>query len=306
MTTTRPRRSLLWMSLVCALCAPGIPAAAPAEHTKAADKPGAAAPDLAEYQKFLDDYLTVISAKGEPIDTRFDYERLYDVRGRYERLARIKRGLMSVPPSRMSDAARKAWAINLYNFTVIESGTNNLLVPDRGRLRHKTLREIRLRGGNFFEAPVIDVEGVTYSLDEFERHFLLADFDRDSGGGPPAALDPRVHFAVVCGALGCPPLLPRAYRGDSLEIQLEFATRNALGLERHLRIGGKARRLEASEIFHWYAADFGGLAKAFEFLKAHATPAMRKAIQAGGYTGITGIIPWDWNLNQTVHKKTTG
>lgn len=303
MTTTWPPRSLLLVSLLCALCAPGLSTAAPAGNAKAAARPGAAAPDFAEYQKFLDDYLTVISAKGEPVDTRFDYEKLYDARGRYERLARIKRGLMSVPPSQMNDAARKAWAVNVYNFTVIESGANHLLVPDRGRLRYKTLREIRLPEGPFFEAAVINVEGQKYSLDDFERHFLLAGFDRGTGGVPPAALDPRVHFAIVCGALGCPPLLPRAYRPDSLEIQLEFATRNALGLERHLRIRDKTRRLEASEIFQWYAADFGGLAKAFEFLVRYAPPAMQQAIQAGGYASVSGIIPWDWNLNQTVHKK---
>lgn len=277
------------------------PVGASASPADSASAP--AALDLSGYQQLLNDLLTVTSAPGAPLDTRFDYEKFYDIRGRWERLSRIKRQLLSVPPSGMDDRTRLAWAINTYNFLVLENATNHLLVPQRGRLRFLGPRDIPLPGGSFFTAPVIEVEGRKYSLDQLERHFLFADYDRAQGGEPPRALDPRVHFAVVCGALGCPPLLPRAYRPDSLEKQLEFATRNALALPRHLTLSEETGRLDASAIFQWYAADFGGMQKAFEFARKYAPSATRAAIEKRKITAISGMTRWDWNLNQTVHKK---
>jgi hypothetical protein len=291
----------------CALLAlaPATPRAAPA------DSASTAAPDFSGYQQLLNDFVTVISARREPVDTRFDYERLYDVKGRYERLSRIRKQLFGVPPSRMDDRTRLAWAINAYNFLVIESATGNLLISARlqrpgNRQRYLSVRDIRLPEAPhaFFQSPVVELEGERYSLDAFERRFLLAGFDRAAGGAPPAGLDPRVHFAVVCGALGCPPLLPRAYRPDSLELQLDFATRNALALPRHLRIDESMGRIQVSSIFGWYAADFGGPGKAFEFVMAHAPPGIAKAVARARITSLSVVLPWDWELNQTVRKRT--
>jgi hypothetical protein len=176
-------------------------------------------------------------------------------------------------------------------------------VPDRGRLRYLTPRDIKTPMGPFFQAPLVEIEGQKYSLDQFELHFLFADFERAKGGPPPASLDPRVHFALVCGAIGCPPLQPRAYRGDSLKIQLENATRNALALPRHLTFMEASGRVQASAIFQWYPEDFGGLEKAFDFVMKHAPAKTRAAIEKRKITAISGMTAWDWNLNQTVHKK---
>jgi hypothetical protein len=278
-------------------------AAAGPSANASADSSALKAPDTSGYQQLLNELLTVISAKGAPLDTRFDYEKLHDMRGRFERCKRIRRQLLQAPPSAMDERTRIAWGINLYNYLVLETATEYLLVPERGRLRYQGPRDIKTARGPFFQAPLVEIEGKEYSLDTFERHFLFADFDRAQGGPPPASLDPRLHFAVVCGALGCPPLLPRAYRADSLETQLTFATRNALALPRHLEFLEKSGRVQASSIFQWYAADFGGMEKAFVFLMKHAPAKTRAAIEQRGITAISGMTPWDWNLNQTERKK---
>lgn len=291
------------LAIACSLMASCVAGAAPGDTTRAARPAAGVAPDFSEYQKLLNDLLTVTSARGEPLDARFDYEKFYDVKGRYERVSRIKKQLMAVPPSRMDERARLAWAINVYNFTVLENGTTYLLIPSRGRQRYLSLRDIKVSKAPFFQAPTIEAEGRKYSLDEFERHFLLADFDRARGGVPPAQLDPRVHFALVCGALGCPPLLPRAFRPESLEIQLDFATRNALALPRHLRVNEATGALETSAIFDWYAADFGGPGGAVGFIGKYAPPKVRKSMDSTKSTPRRGAIPWDWNLNQSERKR---
>ncbi|HEY2954063.1 MAG TPA: DUF547 domain-containing protein [Candidatus Eisenbacteria bacterium] len=296
-----PSRGSIARRLVLAAALALAPAAALAASADSTASP--AAVDLSGYQQLLNDLLTVVSSPGAAVDTRFDYEKLYDIRGRFERLFRIHRQLLAVPPSRMDDRTRLAWAINTYNFLVIQYATNYLLVPQRGRLRYLSPRDIGLPGGSFFTAPVVEVEGRKYSLDQFEREFLFAGYDRAKGGDPPPALDPRVHFAIVCGAVGCPPLLPRAYKPDSLERQLEFATRNALALPRHLTLSEQTGRLDASAIFQWYTADFGGMERAFEFVRKYAPARTRAAIEKRKLNAITGMTPWDWNLNQFPHKK---
>jgi hypothetical protein len=298
----RSGRVAAWLGVALAAALALAPAPAPASG-KSAPRTPAPTPDFSGYQQLLDELLTVISEPGEPLDTRFDFEKFYDTRGRFERCKRIRRQLLAVPPSAMEDRHRLAWAINMYNYLVIETATEYLLVPERGRLRYMGPRDIKTPMGPFFSAPLVEIEGQKYSLDSFERHFLFADFDRAKGGPPPAALDPRVHFALNCGAIGCPPLHPRAYRGDSLKIQLEAATRNALALPRHLQFLDESGRVQASAIFQWYSADFGGMEKAFDFLMKYAPPKTRTAIQQRKLTSISGMTAWDWNLNQTVHKK---
>ena len=58
------------------------------------------------------------------------------------------------------------------------------------------------------------VAGRTWSLDQIEHDVIRARFG-----------DPRVHFALVCAALGCPPLRAEAYRGETLDPQLDDQAR---------------------------------------------------------------------------------
>jgi hypothetical protein len=65
-------------------------------------------------------------------------------------------------------------------------------------------------------------------------------------------LEPRIHFALNCGAVSCPPI--RTYRAENLDSQLELATRSYL----------QSVRLEHGvvvlpRLLQWYAKDFGNL-----------------------------------------------
>lgn len=263
---------------------------------RAAGAAGTDGPDVSGVQALLDDYLTNLARPGAPVDTRFDYERLYDAPDRRERLAAIRAALFAVPPSAMDPRTRLAWAINAYNYLVIETATTNLLIPGKGRTRYTDPREIRVRGVAFFKAKVVELEGRDYSLDEFEVEFTRLGWPTSGRGPMPPGFDPRVHFALVCGARGCPPLLPRVYRADSLDAQLDLATRNALALPRHLRFSNG--RLEVSEIFRWYMTDFGGRLGVLDFVRRHAPQETRRALEAEAPKALAGYLAWDWGLNQ--------
>jgi len=134
-------------------------------------------------------------------------------------------------------------------------------------------------------------------LDDFEKTFVFP----GRGQAKPAAwaLDPRAHFALVCGARGCPPLQPRAFLPESLDVQLDRASRDALASPRHLNWDARTHALEASEVFEWYAADFGGADGALAFIRRYAPASVASRIQHGEAKRIERFIPWDWTLNQT-------
>lgn len=262
------------------------------------------------YQKLLDDFLTVSSKKGEPIETSFDYIKLARDTSRTRRFKQARAQLMAVPPSQMTPAARKAWAINTYNYLVLETATLHLYRRAGSETnQYERVREIPIErfqgpaeitgGVGFFKRRFIDVEGHKYSLDQFERHFLFGDRPKVSSA-PADSVDPRIHFAVVNGTVGSPSLRTRLYRGDSLDAELDEAVRQALANPRHLRWDEAKGTLEASQLFEWFASDFGGASGVLAYLERNAPAKVRAAIASGKATRIERLIPWDWKFNQTL------
>lgn len=280
-------------------------AAGPGSAVRADDAP--ARPQFDLYQNLLSRYVFTISKPGAPLDTRFDYEKLYVderliTKAPSDRFQAIRDQLLEVPPSSMSGKDRLAWAINTYNYLVIENATKNLLVPMRGFLRYKSVDEMYFTDGGFFDHHVIDVEGRPYSLKAFERRFLYDDTTDTARPAHPLA-DPRVRFALVPPKIGAPPLAWRAYRGDSLDRQLERAVRTTLALPRHSRVAEGGRYIEAGALFNTYADDFGGSEAAFAFLAKQGPPAVRAAIAKQKLTSVGRFIPYDAALNQIERRK---
>ena len=103
--------------------------------------------------------------------------------------------------------------------------------------------------------------------------------------------DPRVHFALNCGARSCPSV--RTYDARRLEAQLDEVTRAFVNREAALQ----GNVLVLPEIFKWFRADFdeypGGLDG---FLSAYLDDGVvRRALRAGRLVGVA-YRPWDWRL----------
>jgi hypothetical protein len=269
----------------------------------------AAEPDYSGWSDLVHKYLVVLHVKGDPWDSRFDYEQLYVDEGIWTKrhsdaLTTVHTQLLSVRPSDMTPAERTAWAINAYNFLVIERLTLNLLVPGRKFLRYNSPKEVNRDEGTFFAAPVANVEGRDYSLTGFERRFVYGDTTADpaDNGTLPRtrAGDPRLMFALCKGAKCSGPLLPWVYRADSLEKQLDRATRMALALPAYVRADEKTGELLASNRFFDERCDYGGneLPGVLPFLKKHGTLATQRLITARKLTRVSRYFEPDWKLNQ--------
>lgn len=274
------------------------PAARPATARAAA--PATLRLEYRGYQELLNEHLWITSEPGEPLETRFNYEKFFDERGRAERAFRIRRQFLSVDPGRLDARNRTAWAINFYNFLVLEQLTDQLLVPRAHRQRRVSIEEFSTDEANFFKTPIVRIDTTEYSLDGFERHFLFQDFDRAPGSVVPRGLDPRIHFALVCGAVGCPPLQPRAFKAESLEIQLNAAVRGALASPRHFQRTVGANAVRMSAIFFWYPADFGGQQAALQWALPYLPKGERLEIEKMKPAPAIAQLPWDWKINQII------
>jgi uncharacterized protein DUF547 len=269
-------------------------------------------PDYSGWNDLLQRYIKVLREKGKPWDSRFDYEQLYIDEGIWTRhradgLTTLHTQLLSVTPSDMAPAERTAWAINAYNFLVIERMTLNLLVPGRKFMRYDSPKQVNKDEGSFFAAPVANIEGKPYTLTGFERRFVYGDTTADpmDNGLLPRSKpgDPRLAFAVCKGALGTGPLLPWVYHADSLEKQLDRATRTALALPAYVRVDEQTGELAATNRFFEERCDYGGneLPGVLPFLKKYGGAATQRLIATRKLTRVSRYFEPDWKLNQFEH-----
>ena len=163
-----------------------------------------------------------------------------------------------------NEATKKAFYINAYNLHVIDLALKNYPL--------KSVQEIP----GFFTKKKIIVGGQKLSLNKFEKEYMLNPYD-----------DARLHFVLVCGALGCPPITDFAYTPNQIEKQLEQQTKLALNDPTFVRsIGNKT---EISQIFKWYKDDFGGgKDQTIQFINSYRSLPINEK---------TSYYSYDWALN---------
>merc|ERR1719186_699385 len=65
----------------------------------------------------------------------------------------------------------------------------------------------------------------------------------------------RIHFALNCGAMSCPPL--RIYDGRYVQNQLTVATKEYLETDEGILVDVANNTIKLSKLFDWYEVDFG-------------------------------------------------
>ena len=87
--------------------------------------------------------------------------------------------------------------------------------------------------------------GEEMSLDTLEHLLIRPWFD-----------EPRIHFALVCAAVSCPPLRAEAYTADRLEAQLKEQMQRTHRDGPWVRMAGSGGPLELTSLYRWYGQDF--------------------------------------------------
>jgi len=188
-----------------------------------------------------------------------------------------------------SDAQRAAFWVNTYNARVLA------VVADRPTLRSVS-DDFAL-----FDVPFA-AAGKRLSLNDIEHRVLRGKSRREQKPLPalgPAVFDPRIHFALVCGARDCPRLRSFAYTAENLEKTLTENAAEFVNAPRHLRV--ENGRLVVSSLLKWYGEDFkaAGGAPAYLSRLLEAAPRPDAAeIRARLKKGFAGAdFRYDWSVN---------
>lgn len=128
--------------------------------------------------------------------------------------------------------------------------------------------------GSPWDRKWIAIGGKTYSLNQIENDILRARYK-----------DARIHFAVNCAAVSCPPLYNRAYTADNLASALNARTSKFINDSQYNTLANE--QVEISKIFDWYGVDFG---KPLDFIKGYTRQDISPDAKVTFKT-------YDWQLN---------
>lgn len=160
-------------------------------------------------------------------------------------------------------------------------------------LDHYPVKSIKDIGG-FFSSPwkirFFTLLGEKRHLDEIEHEILRKKFN-----------EPRVHFALNCASIGCPPLRREAYRGADLSSQLQEQAKVFLNDSDRNRYDPEKKTAFISKIFDWFEEDFGsGDAEVLGFIY----PFIQKpGVDVETFKSFKiKYLDYDWGLNR-LHEK---
>lgn len=215
----------------------------------------------------------------------FDYGGLKANKTDLERFDAFLKWQAEADISRMSREDQVAFYINAYNSCCIKAVLDKYPV------------HTPLDVDGFFDKLKFKVAGEELKIggtdgDSMEYDRLIANYK-----------DMRAHFAVNCADRGCLALSPAAYRGATLDRDLEAAAKKFVADPRHFKIDKDKNEVHISKIFEWYGP---------KFLKDPKRPVpgdrpelyvlpwvdeeTRQFLQKGKYT--LKIIEWNWTLNE--------
>ena len=234
---------------------------------------------------YLDSYLSEIVAPTiDPVsgtaDTRVRYRKfsqLFTTDENFQQLRlKLYKYYRDVKLADLPKDQLHATYINAYNFFTLETVLSNYdggalksIADIGGKESFRAFREIFYRLG-----------GENLSLDQIEHDRLRPSLNFADG---------RIHFAVICASIGCPVLLDKAFRGDTLNAQLDEVTRIGLKLPRMLDL--RNGKFKVSQIFDWFIDDFinqSGSVEAFIRQYSNGLPPTLPELE---------YVTYDWGLN---------
>lgn len=241
--------------------------------------------------------LSLLKLKGSFISDdglRVDYTAIKSS-GDFKEYKELCTCLSVINPADLEPKARKAFFINVYNALTVHAIVEGLFSPV---WCSTTLGRLRL-----YAQAAYTIGGLPYSLNDIENGILRGNRKSAapltglpfSEGDPRNSLclecDPRIHFALNCGAKGCPPIA--VYQSEELDEELDLAKEAFFvggGMELPASEGGEVKM---SMIFKWYEEDFDGDPLAWA---AANGPTDNVKAAASAAIGVT-YVKYNWNIN---------
>lgn len=183
--------------------------------------------------------------------------------------------LAKAPLADMGRSERLTLFINAYNaFTL------------RLILDHYPVKSIMdIPADQRWDARRWNIGGNVWSLNQIEHDQIRPHFK-----------EPRIHFALVCAAIGCPPLRNEAYAADRLENQLDAQAQYVHTHDRWFQFEANANVVKLTSLYNWYGGDFEQAAGSVAQFAARYSPDLKQTLDAGRKPKVE-FLDYDWSLN---------
>lgn len=133
----------------------------------------------------------------------------------------------------------------------------------------------------FFSQPSYQLADRAVSLNEIEHQRLRQQFWQE----------PRIHFALVCAAVGCPLLRNEAYQPEGVKTQLEADAVRFINNTDKVRYEASSNVLFCSQIFKWYQKDFLQVSPSIShYINQYFKETIPQPVSIR-------YLPYDWHLN---------
>ena len=203
--------------------------------------------------------------------------------------------LQGVHMAKLDDDARKAFVINVYNL-MVRFASVKVGIPASASTRSV-----------FYDEVCVNIEGADFSLDDLEHGILRANtrhpykFSRQFGltnskqSLALTKLDPRIHFALNCGARSCPPI--KKYTAANIDEELEVSAQAFCEQDDNVMVDLVDGTLTLSKIMSWYSSDFGSEIPRVVagFLSGKKKESLESLIEGGKLK--VKFFDYDWSTN---------
>jgi hypothetical protein len=212
-----------------------------------------------------------------------DYETWWGDPGDLLILDNLVQALAGVDPADSeshftSEADALAYWINVYNIFAIHEVLQRYPV--------NTIRPtlLRIPERSFFTEQRYQLGSDMYSLDELENTILRVEFN-----------EPRFHFAINCASFSCPLLINEAYKGETLDAQLDAQAHAFINDPLRNQFDPATNTAQVSKIFDWFEEDFEDFGGVATYLAQFAEGDAREVLTSDDLT--LRYMSYDWSLN---------
>ncbi len=205
-----------------------------------------------------------------------------------ERLPRYLATLAATDPATLpGDDARLAFWINAYNAYTLQLIADHYPIKSINELATGGKYLGYLIGKTAWDIKFAPINGERLTLNHIEHEIIRKRFS-----------EPRIHFALVCAAISCPPLRREAFVAAKLDTQLREQG------EIFLRDPAKnhfdpAKRVAAiSKVFDWFKVDFGTAdARVLAYVAPFVPPPAGPLLARDPASWKLEYTHYDWALN---------
>ena len=192
------------------------------------------------------------------------------------------------PQKIMNEKNRLAFWINAYNAYTLMFIIEEYPVESINDLHWGGLYLGSLLGTTIWDDEKIVINGSELSLNNIEHDIIRKKFNEE-----------RIHFALVCASISCPPLLNEAYEGSKLDKQLGEQAELFFNDVTKNKFYKNTRTVSLSKILSWYEDDFGEneqaiLNYAAQFIDKETADDIKKNLSEWKIN----YLSYNWDLNE--------